>query len=271
MMKRISLLLALFLCAAAALGANVPAGRAEEAPPETARQLVEKLVSAWDETGKKDPEALSRLKSLDPSLAEKWERVMTLLETPVPVGEALPDGLPDDGTLCVIVLGFRLDPDGTMQEELIGRLTTALAAARKYPRALIACTGGATATDDPSATEAGRMAQWLEEHGVDPARLIVEDRSRSTVDNAVFTVNILTERYPEVRQIALISSDYHVGTGALLFGAEAVFTDSPVTVVCCAAWAAPGSHPAYGPRAGMLLRLPGSRPAEPGPAPSAQP
>ena len=32
------------------------------------------------------------------------------------------DGLPNDDSLCITVLGFALNDDGTMKDELVGRL-----------------------------------------------------------------------------------------------------------------------------------------------------
>ena len=46
--------------------------------------------------------------------------------------DVLPDGLPDTNEFCIVVLGFKLNDDGTMQDELIQRLTVALNSANKY-------------------------------------------------------------------------------------------------------------------------------------------
>jgi hypothetical protein len=94
----------------------------------------------------------------DHLLGEKWERIMDLWETPITVNAELPDSLPEDDTLCLVVLGFQLNSDGTIKEELEERLKVALSNSEKYPNAYIVCTGGGTATENPDATEAGRMA-----------------------------------------------------------------------------------------------------------------
>ena len=101
------------------------------------------------------------------------------------------------------------------------------------------------------------MAEWLVSQGVDPARVIIEDRSVTTAQNAVYTFDILEERYPQVKQIAIISSDYHIATGTLLFGAEAVLRDSPAEVVSNAAWHAPGGTLSAMFQAGALIELSG--------------
>ena len=222
----------LLLCAAVA--AMLSAAAEETLDP--ARSLIEHIVSSYMADGTRDEQALADLASIDPVLGEKWTCIMDLWETPFTVNDELLGDLPEDDSLCLVGLGYQLNPDGTKRDELVQRLTVLLTASEKYPHALIVCTGGGTASKDPAATEASRMAEWLEAHGVNPARLIVEDRSLTTVQNAVFTIDILLERYPQVRQIAIISSDYHIATGRLLFGAEAILRDSDIEVVSNAAW-----------------------------------
>ncbi|MBO4368272.1 MAG: YdcF family protein, partial [Clostridia bacterium] len=159
--------------------------------------MIERLVVHYASCGERDEQALDVLSAADPALAEKWERIMDLWETPVTVYDELPDSLPGDDTLCLVVLGFQLNPDGTMRDELVERLKVALAASEKYPHALIVCTGGGTAANDPSATEAGRMAEWLHAQGVDPSRVYAEDKSVTTAQNVIFTFDILEEHCPQ--------------------------------------------------------------------------
>ena len=224
---------------------------------EEVQARIERTVVSYATNGTRDDEALSALASLDPSLGEKWTRIMDLWETPVTVNTELPDNLPGDDSLCLVGLGFQLNPDGTMREELIERLRVILAASEKYPNALIVCTGGGTAADDPTATEAGRMAEWLISYGVDSSRVVVEDHSLTTAQNAICTYDILAERYPQVKQIAIISSDYHITTGTLLFGAEAILRDSDIEVVSNAAWHAPDGTLSAMFQAGALIELSG--------------
>ncbi len=235
----------------------LPPAVAEDAPRVAAQSQIERTVVSYAATGTRDEEALSVLSSLDPSLGDQWTRIMDLWETPVTVFEELPDGLPEDDSLCLVGLGFQLNPDGTMREELLERLKVMLAASGKYPNAIVVCTGGGTAADDPAATEAGRMAKWLEAQGMDPARLVVEDRSLTTAQNAIYTFDILAERYPQVKQIAIISSDYHIATGTLLYGAEAIIRDSGIRIAGNAAWHAPGGTLSAMFQAGALIELSG--------------
>jgi uncharacterized SAM-binding protein YcdF (DUF218 family) len=111
-----------------------------------------------------------------------------------------------------------------MRPELVSRLNVVLRSAQKYPNALIVCTGGPTAADKKDATEAGRMRDWLISKGIPAERVFAENESLSTVQNAVFTLNLLEENAPQVRQLAIISSDYHIPTGILLFEARSILS-----------------------------------------------
>ena len=253
-MKRNLILFILALCLAVTVMIPAPA---EETSPDAAQSQIERVVVSYAASGIRDGGALAALSALDSSLGEKWTRIMDLWEEPVTVNGELPDGLPEDDSLCLVGLGFQLNPDGTMRDELIERLKVMLEASRKYPNAIIVCTGGGTAADDPAATEAGRMAEWLQAQGVNPRRIIVEDWSLTTAQNAMNTFDILTDRYPQVRQIAIISSDYHIATGTLLFGAEAILRDSGITVVSNASWHAPSGTLSAMFQAGALIELSG--------------
>lgn len=262
-MKKLVVMLAIMLAAAIAA---VPS----PAESRTAGDVIEEMVVYYgtygDEAAQVTAELLEELSALDPAAGAKWERVMDLWKSaeagPAVHEGILPDGLPETDELCMVVLGFQLNPDGSMKDELIERLKVALASADKYPNAFIVCTGGGTAAENASATEAGKMAEWLIDKGVDPQRVIVEDRSLTTAQNAIFTYQILTEQYPQVRQLAIVSSDYHIATGALLFGAEAVLRaeedgKETMAVVSDAAYPAPSGTLSRMFRAGALIELSG--------------
>ena len=242
-------------------------GAAEE---RTAQDIIEELAVYYGTYGGdaegKTAELLEELYAADPVQGAKWESIMQrwkTVSTDLEINEnILPDGLPETDELCLIVLGFQLNPDGSMKDELTERLKVAKASAEKYPNALIVCTGGGTAAENPEATEAGEMAKWLVENGVDAGRVVVENRSLTTAQNAIYTWQILTEQYPQVKQLAIISSDYHIATGTLLFGAEATLQAAEagketMTVVSNAAWRAPSGTLSAMFQAGALIELAG--------------
>ena len=234
------------------------------------QEVIEQLAVYYGTYGagaeEKTAELLEYLHKTDAVTGAKWESIMNLwktVNTDLEIYEGiLPDGLPENDELCLVVLGFQLNPDGTMKDELTERLKVALASAEKYPNALIVCTGGGTAAEDPDATEAGRMAEWLIGNGADPQRVIVENRSLTTAQNAIYTCGILAEQYPQVKQLAIISSDYHIATGTLLFEAEAILQAEDadaerIRVVSNAAWHAPSGTLSPMFQAGALIELSG--------------
>ena len=246
------------------------AGCARKEAPRSTREIVEEMVVDYGSYGAEADgrvaELLGELRAVDADAADRWERIMPLWKeanTDLSLNyDVLPDGLPDTDELCIVVLGFQLNPDGSMRDELIQRLTVAKRCAEKYPNALIVCTGGGTAAEDKTATEAGRMAEWLLADGIAPHRVIVEDKSLTTAQNAIYTFDILAARYPQVRQLAIVSSDYHIATGALLFGAEAILRAEradarTVSVSSNAAWHAPSGSLSAMFQAGALIELSG--------------
>jgi len=182
---------------------------------------------------------LYELKEIDPEKGQLWSSIvdywryaneeMTLYQS------VLPDGLPQDDSLCIVVMGYALVSDGSMKKELVGRLETALASAQKYPNAYIVCTGGGTAKYDDTATEAGEMSKWLIKKGIDKKRIIVEDKALSTVSNAINTCKILSENYPGVTHLAVVTSDYHLARSCLLFYAQTALTANGGEPLLCVA------------------------------------
>lgn len=172
---------------------------------------------------------LDELEEADPEQADDWRKIMDKWEYAVnelesPYG-SLPEGLPEDDSLCIVVMGYVLNPNGTMRDELVGRCQVALNSWKKYPNAYIICTGGGTASSNGNATEAGQMVKWLIEHGVDESKVIAEKKSLSSEQNALNSVDILKSQYPQVDSIALISSDYHLRRCYVLFEAALALND----------------------------------------------
>ena len=61
------------------------------------------------------------------------------------------------------------------------------------------------------------MGEWLLKQGLEPSRLIVENRAQDTVGNAKNTYEVLKTKYPSVKNVVLITSDYHVPRGCILY------------------------------------------------------
>ncbi len=164
---------------------------------------------------------LEEMALVDPVQAEAWEQIMAYwsyvnTDMVVNIG-TVPEGLPEDDSVAIVILGFALNDDGTMKDELIGRLQTGLAIAVAYPNSYVVVTGGGTAKNNPNVTEGGLMGQWLLDQGLAEDRLIIENKAPNTVGNAENTYKILSEEYPQVDSFVMVTSDYHVPRGCILF------------------------------------------------------
>lgn len=205
-----------------------------EMDPAFLKQEIDECVQTIinDNVKKKSavPDDLAKLEALDAEAAYGWSTIIDYWnranEDDFVNGDMLPDGLPEDASLCIVVLGYQLNPDGSMKDELIGRLETALANHNKYPNSYILVTGGGTASGNVQATEADCMAQWLVENGVASEKIIIENRSKTTLENALYSCAILEDCFSEVTDIAIITSDYHIPLGCVLFNAECILSES---------------------------------------------
>lgn len=110
------------------------------------------------------------------------------------------------GKRYIVVLGARLNPDGTLPGVLEARLDAAAAMARAQPGVRVIVSGGAT--QRLPYNEAQAMLAGLTLRGVNPAFIMMEERSYSTVENARNTAAIL--RGVGAEGIALVSSDSHI-------------------------------------------------------------
>ena len=218
------------LTAIVLLLSNVSAFGAEVRDKTEQDQLIEDMVlyyGCYGEAAAGEINGLlEALKSTDIHQGKLWEKIMDYwgyVNTDMVINnDILPENLPKDDSLALIILGNGLNADGSMKSELIRRLKVGLDCAGQYPNAYVVCTGGGTAVENREATEAGQMGAWLLENGLDEKRLILENRSRSTIENAWYTLDILRTDYPQVSSVAIISSDYHITRGSLLFEATAL-------------------------------------------------
>ncbi|RUS53208.1 vancomycin resistance protein [Kurthia sp. 3B1D] len=110
----------------------------------------------------------------------------------------------------VLVLGAKVQRDGTPTNALRYRLDVAAAYATRYPHVHVIVSGGQGF--DENHTEASVMKRYLTKQGIDAARITEEDRSTSTYENIVFTHKLL----PEMTQVTIISNDYHLERAKVL-------------------------------------------------------
>lgn len=224
-----------FPCAAKAAGKSDIEGYAQKMIQYYYHYQTEAEDVIWD--------ILNQMKQVDPRQAAAWENIMedwAWVNDGMDTADAvLPEGLPQDDSLAIVVLGYQLNEEGKMQEELIDRLVVALSSALKYPNAWVVVSGGQT-SQVKGATEAGLMSQWLQNRGIEKDRIIVEKQSLSTTANAVNVYKLLNKSYPQVTSMAVITSDYHIAWSCSMFAAVANYKSGyeegrPIELVASAA------------------------------------
>ncbi len=124
-----------------------------------------------------------------------------------------PQAMPDD-VAGIILLGGGLDTIITTERNLPAlneagdRLTEFASLARRYPDARLVLSGGTGGLIFHDVDEAGVMRDLLVALGIDPERLELEDRSRDTYENAVFSRE-LVDPQPGERWL-LVTSAFHI-------------------------------------------------------------
>ncbi len=120
-----------------------------------------------------------------------------------------------------IVLGGALAPDNStalgqpVLNEAGERIVAALDLARRHPGARIVLPGGSGRLVPEDFTEADVTARVLEERGVSRDRIVVENRSRTTAENAAFTRELVAPR-PGERWL-LVTSAWHMPRSVAVF------------------------------------------------------
>jgi len=107
---------------------------------------------------------------------------------------------------AIVILGYGLNPDGSMRPVLRSRVLTGLAVAQIFPQSPIIVTGGNPRNGQ---TEAAQMRLMLMMFGFPHNRIIVEDRANSTVQNAQFSVPLAEKA--GTSGIILVTSSTHQG------------------------------------------------------------
>jgi uncharacterized SAM-binding protein YcdF (DUF218 family) len=122
------------------------------------------------------------------------------------VAQAQPLAAKDFSRPAIVILGYGLNPDGTMRPILHTRVLTGLAVAQFFPQSPIIVTGGNPKNGN---SEAAEMRKALRILGFPDNRIIVEDKANSTVQNARFSVPLAKKA--GTSGIILVTSSTHQG------------------------------------------------------------
>ena len=133
----------------------------------------------------------------------------------VPLEERFPvfrdDGRPVHG---IVLLGGAVEASdsaarGTIvANESAERVLDTIQLAHRYPQARILISGGGGTVFGDGVAEAPIIADFLKSLGVDPARILVEDRSRTTYENARFSRELVEPKGGE--RWLLVTSAWHM-------------------------------------------------------------
>lgn len=101
---------------------SIPVFASESGETDIINEMIS-YYSTYQSTAKTDIQRLvEKLKALNSTKGEEWEKIMKYgdyVNTDMNVNV---DGLPNDDSLYITVLGFALNDDGIMKDELVGRL-----------------------------------------------------------------------------------------------------------------------------------------------------
>lgn len=108
----------------------------------------------------------------------------------------------------MVILGCQVKPWGP-SVLLQDRLDKALDYLEDHPDLIIVVSGG-QGPDEP-VSEARCMYDYLTEHGVDGARILMEDQSHNTVENLRYTMDLLAEAgYDTTADMVVVSNGFHL-------------------------------------------------------------
>ena len=108
----------------------------------------------------------------------------------------------------MVILGCQVKPWGP-SVLLQDRLDKALDYLKDHPDLTIVVSGG-QGPDEP-VSEARCMYDYLTEHGVDGAQIIMEDQSHNTVENLRYTMDLLAEAgYDTTADMVVVSNGFHL-------------------------------------------------------------
>lgn len=121
---------------------------------------------------------------------------------------------------AIVLLGGAVNSDVSTARQISefneggDRIVEALRLAQLYPAARIVATGGSGQLVSDAEPEATTMARFFNDLGLPPERLILEDASRNTAENASFTAQALGGTDAS---ILLVTSAFHMPRSMALF------------------------------------------------------
>lgn len=155
----------------------------------------------------------------------------------LPINQNISKSLNHGKSTAIIILGYALHSDGTMDDKLIARLKQGLSLYQLNPAATIVVSGGVA---QGGVTEAYLMREWLINNGVNSQNIILEDKSIDTVSNALNSLAKIQNL--ELKNLVIVSSASHLRRATTLFKQASYTLDKDYKIANLAAWDFPDSN-----------------------------
>lgn len=132
----------------------------------------------------------------------------------LPLEQRFPRPVPPDRVAGIIVLGGFEDIEVSLGRGVLAindsaeRLTEGLLLARRYPEARLAFTGGEASLLPQDRTAAPAVESFYGAAGIEPRRIVLESRSRTTYENALYLRDMLHPKPGE--RFILVTSAFHM-------------------------------------------------------------
>lgn len=129
---------------------------------------------------------------------------------------------PPDNVAGIIVLGgffegaINLARGGYELNSSADRIVEAAVLARRYPQARLVVTGGSGSLLLDGEADGATAPRLLEALGIERGRMVLEDQSRDTYENALFTRELVEPHEGETW--LLVTSAFHMPRSVMLFG-----------------------------------------------------
>lgn len=115
----------------------------------------------------------------------------------------------------LIVLGGGVDKKGNMPSWIHARLEKALEEWSKNINSYL-ITSGKGRGHDIAGSEASSMAKYLAEHGVPESKILIEEKSTSTIENAYFCkVDHLDQL--NIKNLTIVTNQFHIERAETIF------------------------------------------------------
>ncbi|WP_053062516.1 YdcF family protein [Photobacterium aquae] len=183
------------------------------------RALLLNYLAVWHHANNDNLATTTYLNALErdfPLQASRTHQLITTIErvihTPINYQTpSVPNTIPPSQH-AIVILGHKLLPTGNISPMLEQRLATALSLANNHPQSMLIVSGGMAVNGK---TEAMQMKAWLIEQGIDPQRIIKEDQATNTIDNARYSLHIVSRH--NITVLTLVSASIHVHRSEILF------------------------------------------------------